>query len=804
VRPPRLAAEIFLIALAAILLEVSYTRVFSYKLVYFFTYVVIGLALLGLGSGGVLVSLVRPLRRIGTARLLALLALAGAVTVAFGYLVVATVQVNAFEMIRWAGTHDQRPAFREAGKLAAISAALFAPFLCAGIAIAAIFAAHPARINRLYFADLAGAALGCAASVPLMIGLSPPGCVVLAGACFALAGVRVALAEARPLVLPLAALAVVLGLGAVSAERVLPELVVDGTKSMNPLNRPPVLFSRWSPVFRVDVLDSPLVKDLGYVLAHDGMWGSILPRVDGSPKALARYDADPRAIPFAVLPPRPSVTIIGAAGGNEIVASTRWNAARVTAVELNPVTVSLLTTRFKEYTGAIADDPRVSLVNAEGRAFFDATTERSDLVWFVAPDSYAAMNAATSGAYVLSESYLYTVEMLESAFAHLEPGGVVCAQFGEINYADKPNRTTRYLTTAREALHRLGVDDFASHVLVATSPGFAFTTSTILLRREPFTARDVEQFVARVKETASEVRFAGGQVAPDHPVPAAITLSPDALRAWYATYPFDVRPITDDAPFFWHFVPFRGAMRATLRPGASATEEGLGERLLLVLFALVTVFAAVALLLPLLLRRALWRTIPHKTAAGIYFAALGLGFMFFEVTLIQRLTLFLGYPTYSLTVTLFALLLSTGIGSLASAAAVATPHRAVGAAGAVLVALVAFYLFGLAPLTAQLTTAPFPARVALATAVLFPLGLCLGLFMPLGLRSVAALTPHAEEYVTWAWAVNGFFSVVASVLATLLSMTFGFRAVMLLALAIYGVAILALRQIPVARAPGGR
>jgi hypothetical protein len=218
--------------------------------------------------------------------------------------------------------------------------------------------------------------------------------------------------------------------------------------------------------------------------------------------------------------------------------------------------------------------------------------------------------------------------------------------------------------------------------------------------------------------------------------------------------------------------------------------------LLLTLLGLVTVFAAVTLLVPLLLRWAVWHSIPHKTAAGVYFAALGLGFIFFEVTRIQRLTLFLGYPTYSLTVTLFALRLSTGAGSLAIEQALVGRDRAVATIGVLLALLVGGYLFGLGPLMAHAGTAPFAARVVIAIVVLLPLGLCLGAFMPLGLRSVAALTPHAQEYVAWAWAVNGFFSVVASVLATLLSMSFGFRAVMRMALAIYGIAIAARRRIP--------
>jgi spermidine synthase len=791
---PRLYFEIFLVALAAILLEVNYTRVFSFKLVYFFTYVVIGLALLGLGSGGILVAMAGPSRPEVTPRRLVALTGIAAVSVVLSYLVIALVQVNAFDMIRPQGD-AAGPPLREAAKLVLVSGALFVPFLCAGLMIATIFVADRERVGRLYCADLVGAGLGCAASVSLMQLISPPGCIILAGACFAFAGIRLARHAAPRFALPLAALSALLVVGAVSSRAWLPDPIVDAQKSMKPSEVRPVLFSRWSPVFRVDVIAGTVMQD-GYMIAHDGMWGSLLPQFDGNVASLTRYDADARAIPFALLPSSPKVTIIGSAGGNEILASLYFGAEHVTAVELNPVTVSLLTTHFADYTGHVARHERVDLINAEGRAFFEGSAAKTDLVWFVAPDSYAAMNAATSGAYVLSESYLYTTEMIDAALAHLEPGGIICAQFGEIDYETKPNRTTRYLTTAREAMGRIGITDFDRHVFLATSRGFAFTLSTIVLRREPFTAADGERFAARAAATKGEVRYRGAAVASDHPALAAIVLAPDALRRWYASYAFDVRPVTDDAPFFWHFVPFRAALDSAATRKVSMGEEGLGERLLVALLVLVTVFAAVALLAPLAIRRTVWRTIPHKLAAGTYFACLGLGFMFFEVTLIQRLTLFLGYPTYSLTVTLFALLVASGIGSFASERLLGMRDRAVGGIGAALVVLAAFYLLGLGPILAQLGTAAFPVRIAIATVILVPLGLCLGTFMPLGLRTVAALSPHPDEYVAWAWAVNGFFSVVASVLATMLSMTFGFHAVMVLALCIYGVAIAALRHLP--------
>jgi hypothetical protein len=174
----------------------------------------------------------------------------------------------------------------------------------------------------------------------------------------------------------------------------------------------------------------------------------------------------------------------------------------------------------------------------------------------------------------------------------------------------------------------------------------------------------------------------------------------------------------------------------------------------------------------------------------LFFASLGLGFILFEITMIQRLVLFLGYPTYSLTVTLAALLVFTGIGALLSNRFTVRARTAVAAVFAVLCVLTAAYVLGLGVLTEHLLDQSLTTRVIITLIVLAPLGLCLGMFMPLGLGVVNGLSDHADEYVAWAWAVNGFFSVIGSVLSTILAMAFGFQAVQLIALAIYGVAVL--------------
>ncbi|MGH7894739.1 MAG: hypothetical protein ACREQL_08725, partial [Candidatus Binatia bacterium] len=577
-------------------------------------------------------------------------------------------------------------------------------------------------------------------------------------------------------------------------------------KSMSPQNAPRPVFSRWSPIFRVDVND-----DLGVpgapggqrMITHDGTWGSVLPEWNGDPATLARYDTAARSYPFKVLDRSPRVAIIGAAGGNEILASLFFAALHVTAVELNPVTVSLLTDHFRDYTGRVAEHPKVTLVNAEGRAFLMVHPGEYDLVWFVAPDSYAAMNAATAGAYVLSESYLYTAEMIEDSLRALRVDGIVCTQFGEGSFERKPNRTTRYVATVRAALARLGVDDPRRHVLVATTKGFGFLTSTILVKRTPFTDAEVARFVdATAAIEGGRLRWAPGAPPASAPIEQVLTLPGAKLDGWYRAHPFDVRPVTDDAPFFWHFVSFRDALTASPSPSSAVVlEDGLGERLLLLLLGVVALFAAVFLLLPLLLERRRWAAVPGKLGVATYFGAIGLGFMFLEVSLIQRLTLLLGFPTYSLTVTLFALLVSTGVGSLASERLHGPPERLLAVAFVCLAGLVALYALALGPLVGWAVPWPLALRVGLAVAVLAPLGLCLGIFLPLGVRRVAAISADPQGYVAWAWAVNGFCSVVSSVAATVLSMTIGFRAVMLVALGIYAVGLAAFARI---RAPGDR
>jgi hypothetical protein len=790
VRMPRWLA-IFLVSLAGLLLEVGYTRIVSYKLWYYYTYLVIGLALLGIGSGGVLVAISSRLRAWSTERIIAVSSIWGAVSIAIGYLVVAKLHVNTVAI--W--DYGTRSSFSNLFALATICFAIFATFIAFGVIVSVLLGRAGAAVGRMYFSDLVGAALGCLLAIPLITRIGPPRLIMLAALVFAIVGLMYS--TPRSLLFGFAGVTALVLVFPVQGGGILklPDVRTEDSK----LHVRETKYSAWGPVFRVDVVQiGP--NDADYLLVHDGTFGSGIRRFDGNPSSLTKYDKDSRSLPFRVLGDKPGhELIIGSAGGQEILSSLYFRAPNIEAVELNPVTTSLLTDHFKDYTGHLAERPDVHLHQGDGRSYLARSDTKYDLVWYVAPDSYAATNAASSGAFVLSESYLYTKQMIKETLKHLTDNGIMAVQFGELNFTLAPNRTSRYVVTARKALEELGVRDANNHLLVAAEITEHGDLSTIIVKRTPITRAEADGFVAGVGNLPDHRLVA----VPGRPSDGTIVSRLATGTSADVTSIVDhadraIGPISDDAPYFWHFSRFRDVLAHIAEPlDVTNPEDVIGERVLLLLLGISLVYAAVFLLAPFFAVRRKWRALPAKGTSAVYFAALGLGFMFFEITMIQRLVLFLGYPTYSLTVTLASILVSTGIGALLSRRFAGQPRRTMPVLLATLAGLTIFYLFALPPLlTGPLLSTGLAVRVLFAVAVLMPLGLCLGMFMPLGLGRVAALSDHREEYVAWAWAVNGFFSVVGSVLTTILSMALGFRIVQFAALLVYGVAAIAFTRLP--------
>jgi hypothetical protein len=781
--------EIFLTSFAALLLEISYTRIVSFKVYYFFTYLIIGLALLGLGSGGVFVSISRRLREARLSRLLPWCCFIGGVVIGAGYFAVSEIRISTLRLY-------SQP--MELFALTGLSLTLFAAYLCIGIVVSSLLARQSGRIRTLYFVDLLGAGLACFLVIPLMIAVTPPGVVFLAGVVLVLAGLRSSWRASKPLFA--ASLLAALGLaGGVAWPGYGVDPIVDRDKTLYPMQaaHQKSLFSGWSPVFRVDAVDLMGVR----LLAHDGQAGSGIWKVDKDFSQFTEFNQDERAIPFSTLAPHPKVLIIGAAGGHEILASLFFGASSITGVELNPVTYKLLTQYYADYTNHMVERPEVRYINGEGRSFIARSKDRYDLIYYVAPDSYSAMNAATSGAFVMSESYLYTVEAIVDALGHLNDRGIVCMAFGEFSYDDLPHRTARYAATAREAFRRLGITDFEKHILIGTTASW-LQLSTIVLRKEPFSPEEVAHFGETVRQTpGGRPRVYPGANPDASIVNRIVTLPDDRLAELLATYAYDVSPVMDNSPFFWHFARFRDLANSPLAVSTGQVtnyELAYGEQVLVALLALTIVMGISFLLLPFVFIRETWLALPYKTASFVYFGALGLGFMFIEIGLIQKLTLFLGYPTLSLTVTVVSMLVFAGLGSAMTGHYGQRWRATLGVAFAVLAVLTIAYQFALTPLVNALIVQPLSTRVMTTFVLIAPLGFCLGTFMPIGLTLFGATTPHSREYIAWCWAVNGFFSVVGSVLSTILAMGVGFSLLLFGALCVYAIGVSAIIRLKLA------
>jgi Spermine/spermidine synthase domain len=768
------------IGFVSLTLEIAYTRVISFKLFYYYTYFVIGLALLGLGAASAFTALSAKLRATDTVRLVQRIAPIAAGLGVVGYAVVARLPTNVNAI--WTGSISS--ALKQLVLLIVLAVSITAVFFAVGLLFAALVVNQAHQVRRLYFWDLLGAAGGCVLAVPLEAHAGPPAMILGSLVLLALLGLALAAADGRRWI-PAAASVVAVAVVAVACGQL--KVRTDDTKTLRDADK--VSGGSWGAVFRVDAVDFGELK----VLHHDGLFGSSIWRYDGTPATTDRFKTDNRQIPFAAVEkPAPSVLIIGAAGGNEIMASLTYGAGSVDAVELNPVTANLLRNTFADYSGRVVEDPRVNYVQGDGRTFLARSKKNYDIIWFVAPDSYAASNAATSGAFVLSESYLYTQEMIETAFSHLSNEGVMVAQFGDFAFDERANRTARYIMTARGAL-RGKVDKLDQHVglLVEAAESDVLKISTVMLFKSAVTSTRVDRVheaVARLPLVTA--KYLPGAERADGITSNLITATDAEARRIVDAYPLEVGAIRDDRPFFWHFTSFRTVLSERHRTFQDS-DIAIGERLLVVLVAVASVVAALFLWLPFAFTRR--RGVAAQKVRGrarlfTYFAALGLGFMLIEVSMIQRFALLLGFPTLSLSVSLFTLLIATGIGARFSTV---VKRSAFGLPGvtALLILLSVTYMAVVGNLTKTALAWSEGARIALVVALLFPIGLLLGMFLPTGIDSAIEAAGVDESVrgrlVAWCWAVNGFFSVIGSSVTTIFSMAFGFNRTLIAGLVMY-------------------
>jgi hypothetical protein len=739
-----------LVAACALALQVLLTRLLAAVLFYHFGFLVISLALLGTGAGGLLLYVrprwfERPTVEAALARWSALLALLLVVVPAL----LVRVSYDFGDKIDW-------PLIKGLG-LVCILAAL--PFTAAGIVIALVIREYTRHSGRVYAADLGGAAAGAAVVVPAMWISDPATLTVALGVAAAIATILFAGAR-RPERALGAGLLVLAGVFTVIAAST-------SLYFLEPWTNVDPFAERWTPLSRV--IGYPAKpSDRFALLFYDRVYAPVPVYKRGTPNPDAeRLGIRPQAIGYALAPKRRAL-VIGGGGGRDIHNALSSGHRDVDVIELNQGIVDMVDKDLREWSGAPYSLPGVHTTVGDGRSILASRDTRYDQIHIGFTDTLSANSAA---AFALTENNLYTTEAFDEYYDRLTPEGVLNVSRLHRLVGDEALRVT---VLTLEALRERGVENPERNVVVLLDHdvlGELFGTT--LSRIRPWTPAEL----ARIRELAArdgaEVAYAPG--GPYRREWAQLAQAP-SVHQFCSNYRLDVCPPTDDKPFFFNMKRVGDVGRAP-PPGYFYAVDPL--RVLAVTLGILLVLCAAGFLLPL-------AAVPRAGRPGIgplaFFAAIGLGFLMLEIVLIQRFVLFLGFPTYALSVVIAALLAFTGVGALVSTRLPSPPRRSlIAALGAVSVLIVAL-AFGLQPLLRALIDLPFAGRVAVTVALLAPLGVGMGIAMPVGLQRLQGLHPGG---VPWAWAINGITSVLASVLGVAIAITAGFTVATLVAGACY-------------------
>jgi hypothetical protein len=812
---------LFLITLATLTYQLLLTRIFSVTMYYHFAFVAISVTMFGMAVGALLIY-GRP-AVFTPDRLQERLAQA---SLGFAITIVATFLAHLWLPFR--------PELSLTGVATVVVtyAVLSVPFTFSGIVVALALTRFPQQVSSLYAADLAGAAVGCALLGPLLRVTDAPTGIVATAAVAGLGGLLFLPAKAgshpvttssggfrlQPegrllrrlcllVTLTLAAFAVVHTYAVRHDSAWLRLVWVKGRYEPRPI------VERWNPFSRIRVIGDPAreIKPSGWGFSAtlppaltarelhldiDSYAGTELTAFDGNTATVEHLKYDVTNV-VHYLRPSSDVVVVGAGGGRDILSALVFNQRQVTGVEINPSILELVNGRFGDFTGHLDRNPRVRFVNDEARSYLARMQARVDIIQISLIDTWAA---TASGAFVLTENSLYTLEAWTRFLERLSPRGVLSVS--RWYYADRPGEVYRSAVLAVAALQRLGIARPRDHfAIVRASPpataGAPDGIGTILVSRDPLTSADLDTLEA----VAARLKFDIVQ-SPRTSVDdtfAAIA-SGDRLPALLASYPLDISAPTDDSPFFFHMLRLRDVFdvhRWQDQGIVSFNMKAVG--VLGVLLTTVVLMTTACIVVPLM-RTGRGTGLEGAAPYLAYFAAIGLGFMLIEISQLQRLTIFLGHPSYSLSVVLFSLLVSSGLGSLSTA-------RLTGPEGAarrrLMLTIAVLAAFGLlTPLvTHRFEASSTPIRIALSIALLFPLGFLMGMAFPLGMRLALRRAPLLAP---WFWGVNGAASVCASVLAVVIAIGAGISAAFWTGTACYLAALTALTMTGANRNPTRR
>lgn len=774
---------IFLTSLSVIVLEIALTKIFSVTLWYHFAYFTVSLATFGIGAGGLVGFFLQDRllalaggedpsgsRKAPLERVLTWVALAQAAGTVASLALLTNCNITFYFTL---------PSVL---KLAVAYAVCAWPFTAAGMIFSLTLRRYADNAPRLYATDLIGSATGCLAFLWAITHFSGPSVVLLAAlAALAASGSFYSCDPKSGWPLRVSA-AVILAAAVLTASLETRIFAIKHTKSGYP--ETDVVFEKWSPLARITVYpgayfqkdrDQPFGWGMSrnYVPKEpiDQLWveqdasaGTPITRFDGDLSKLDFLRYDVTSLPYHVKP-CPKVFIIGVGGGRDALTALVFGSPSVVACDINPVIVGLVKDRYREFAGDLYGRPGVHAEVAEARNSIRRKRSRFDLIQISLIDSWAA---TTAGAFSLAENSLYTVEAFVDYLDHLEQGGMLSVT----RYLFTPrNQSLRVVVLARKALETLGIPRPEDHVaVVGTSKEQGL--ATVLVKKAPFTDGEIDAIARTADRMAFEALYLPGRRG-DPDFDAALR-SP-SLEQFTRTSFYDLRPSTDDRPFFFQMVYFSAAFRTVFGKGlVGQTFNYYAPRVVAILMVVSSAFVLLFYVVPLVASSKV-QSLPKSW--GLYFILLGLGFMLVEIPLIQKGSLYLGHPTYGFSIVLFSMLIFSGAGSYLSGRISAgnLMGRMSGLllAASLLVVLTTASLDWLVPRTIGLSLA---ARIAVIVLFAGATALVMGTAFPTGIRQLGQSCGRA---IPWAWALNGGASVLGSIIAMAIAMSAGYRLTLL-------------------------
>jgi len=790
-----IAISIFFVSLCILSYEILLMRVLSITSWSHFAYMVISIALLGFGASGTFISLFQKKLKTHFYPFFTLFSFLFSFSLFICFVVSQKIPFNLF-LIVW----DNLQYFY----LAICYLVLFVPFFLGATCIGLSFLKFSRRINRVYFYNLLGSGGGALIVILFMylLSLEEVLLLIIILAFFAAALSSINLSGKIFSVIVSASAAAILFFFFHP-----PQLQISQYKGLSTslkLPRAKIIEEKSSPLALIDVVESPAIRCApGLSLNYKG---SIPPQLalfldadsicaitdfQGNLSNLKYLEHTSPALPYQLLT-KPRVLVVGAGGGSDVLRALYHKASHIEAVEVNPQIVHLVKEEYADFSNHLYSYPQLEVVIAEGRGFIESTSKKYDLIQITLLDSFAA---SASGVYALSESYLYTTEALEKYIQHLTQEGILSIT----RWLKMPPRDgIKLFATAVKALENLGIKDVSSHLIFIRS----WADSTLLIKRSPFTSSQINI----AKEFARERLFDliwSPSLKPEETNQYNILPRPfyyEAAREilfgdrddFYQRYLFFVRPAVDNSPYFFHFFKWKSLpylLKTMGREWLPFIEWGY---IVLVFTLLQAIAASIFLIIfPLLFLR------KRKTFSGrrlqifLYFLFLGVGYMFIEISFIQKFTLFLSYPVYAVAVVMAAFLFFSGCGSYFSQKIRISKLSNVATASGAIIVISLVYLVYLGNLFIFFIQFSDGIKILLSLLFIAPLAFFMGIPFPSGLQEVSL---KASPLVPWAWGINGCASVISPVLATVLAISLGFNLVILIALTSYALAVICFHE----------